>query len=175
MLSLTGKALGVVRGQRILSLWKVGMQTRLSLSLMLAAKIKNNILEHPSQLKAVLNLLRVKMRSQLIKIIRQYRRHFCDYCGAKLNERDRVIEQLADHLIENGLTFLDWIPVEEKPPHEHESVLVWDAKDRFTAEAFFMKEGESCYWVTDRVRWDYNDMTHWAVMPRGPKGRKVKK
>lgn len=106
------------------------------------------------------------MRNQIIKIIRPYKKYFCDYCGAKDGRRDRIAEQIADRLVSNGLTILDWIPVEERLPTRE------DANESESILAIQKDEGYVGRWLWDIVARYPTEFTCWMPLPEPPKEEK---
>jgi hypothetical protein len=97
------------------------------------------------------------------------------------------IEELADHLIANGVTVQRWIPVSERLPEEEE-VLCY-CENRYTTEIqvrYFsknLKETSRDYFPRydqERPGFFYSDLeygliedtrvTHWMPLPEPPKG-----
>ena len=96
------------------------------------------------------------------------------------NTREKLIELLAeseymsfekkaDHLISNGVTIQEWIPVSERLPEKDDKVLAVVKEDGYNRIAFVFYE--------DRRWWDcfydgfHNiNVTHWMPLPEPPKG-----
>lgn len=70
----------------------------------------------------------------------------------------------ADHLIANGVTVQEWIPVKERPPEEWETVLVF--KPSIDAIIPAKLRGGSWYATWDATRLEY--VSHWRPMPEKP-------
>lgn len=79
--------------------------------------------------------------------------------------------ELADYLIEQGVTVQEWIPVTERLPNyyfEHVLINVHGDKPFTTVhEAHLRKDG---LWVAGLYRYDREDVTHWMPLPTPPKG-----
>lgn len=76
-------------------------------------------------------------------------------------------EKIADHLISNGVTVQEWIPVnDERKPKEGEDVLVaiFDGYDAYTDIDCLMRDGKWCF-ETENYK-----VTHWMEKPEPPKG-----
>lgn len=85
--------------------------------------------------------------------------------------RDKLVELLqdcdcpypckaADHLIANGVTVHQWIPVTEKLPEQGQEVIVYDGgvqKPKVFAYQFWNEEYDS--WAR---------VTHWMPLPQAP-------
>ena len=76
-------------------------------------------------------------------------------------------EEIADHLISNGVTVQEWISVnDERKPKEGEGVLVavFDGYDTYTDMDCLMRDGKWCF-ETENYK-----VTHWMEKPKPPKG-----
>lgn len=75
-------------------------------------------------------------------------------------------ERIADHLISNGVTFQQWIPVTERLPEHFKQVLLWDAidEDVFTGELDGNNE-----WFIAHFEDEVFNITHWMQLPEPPK------
>ena len=91
------------------------------------------------------------VREKLVELIESAR-----YWGSNTSE------EIADHLINNGVTVKEWIPVTERLPDWREGkVLV------FTKYGFSICERT----VNNRWRGQHaNWITHWTYLPKPPKG-----
>ena len=78
------------------------------------------------------------------------------------------IEEMADHLVANGVTIQRWIPVTERLPDSGKCVLVC-SKDGMVAEGSYKAYEKK--WT--QFRWNVTDLqnvTHWMPLPEPPKG-----
>lgn len=73
-------------------------------------------------------------------------------------------EQIADHLLANGVTVQKWIPVTERLPIQGETVLAWAAP--FVSKAWRNEKGD---WVTTNgPAASLKPVTHWMPRPKPP-------
>ena len=96
------------------------------------------------------------VREKLVELIESAR-----YWGSNTSE------EIADHLISNGVTVQEWIPVnDERKPKEGEDVLVavFDGYDTYTDMDCLMRDGKWCF-ETENYK-----VTHWMERPEPPKG-----
>ena len=80
--------------------------------------------------------------------------HDCGKCYAN----DCHISEIADHLIINGVTVQEWIPVAERLPDVKKFVLVYD---KINGVCLDYRDGDS---------FGYCEVTHWMPLPEKPKG-----
>ena len=120
------------------------------------------------------------VREKLIEILKTKYDHFCDQCG--INKDSKYIENLASHLIANGVTVQEWIsvndklPIEEAKAHEQEwyeeycEFLVMIEGGLIPTTLYYdLEEGEWFGINTDLERETYK-VTHWMPLPQPPKG-----
>ena len=96
------------------------------------------------------------VREKLVELIESAR-----YWGSNTSE------EIADHLIANGVTVQEWIPVnDERKPKEGEDVLVavFDGYDTYTDIDCLARDGKWCF-ETENYK-----VTHWMEKPEPPKG-----
>ena len=79
-----------------------------------------------------------------------------------------AIEDIADHLITNGVTVHEWISVDEKLPQNFISVL------GYMTDAGEFPPVRECYTVVNVFFFpalgDIHPVSHWCEMPKPPKG-----
>ena len=79
------------------------------------------------------------------------------------------VEHVADHLIANGVTVQQWIPVTERLPEAFVSVLVQMPGEKpfpTVREGFISKNG---VWHSACFDRESDEVTHWRPMPEPPK------
>ena len=78
-------------------------------------------------------------------------------------------EESVDHLIANGVTIQRWIPVTERLPDLHTTVLVYDQESK--RDLFWYDENG--FNVVDEYGCTYpvKTVTHWMPLPEAPKGQ----
>ena len=88
----------------------------------------------------------------------------CFHCLPSGIHEEQEKRRIADHLIANGVTVQEWIPVTEGLPDPFETV--W-AHDATTGEAY-------AAYVTAHKEWNgvckSHEITHWTRVPQMPKG-----
>lgn len=72
-------------------------------------------------------------------------------------------EELADHLLANGVTFKKWIPVTERLPKPFELVYVYVPAEQSVTASYITRHKE---WVGVRMKCK---VTHWMPLPEPPK------
>ena len=107
------------------------------------------------------------VREKLIEILKTKYDHFCDQCG--INKDSKYIENLASHLIANGVTVQEWISVDEMLPEEKVNCIVhykhaYCDNDDYWAIGICFYNGEKF-----QMDWSYK-VTHWMPLPKPPKG-----
>ena len=77
--------------------------------------------------------------------------------------------QVADHLISNGVTVQEWIPVTERLPEKGQEVLVFDTRENWTGFAW-LRPDETWTALGFDFPLDLGEVTHWMPMTPPPKG-----
>ena len=87
----------------------------------------------------------------------------------KQYDRNLVItaRNTADHLIANGVTVQEWIPVTERLPERYKYVLLWDAMDR---DIFMGVLDDKREWYVPGYQYEPFHITHWMPLPQPLKG-----
>ena len=78
------------------------------------------------------------------------------------------IELIADHLLANGVTIQEWIPVTERLPKIHTNVLVYRPKMATKIMVSYFGYDRFCDGAMDI--WGNKVITHWMPLPQPPKG-----
>ena len=93
-------------------------------------------------------------------------------------ETGSFTEYLADHLISNGVTVQEWIPVKDRLPQYNNDVLVY----RPNMAMKILVDNYAGYYGEDDDEWHEgwakygkdihgkSIITHWAYLPQPPKG-----
>lgn len=118
-------------------------------------------------------------REKLIDLI-------CDYCEHIPHEEGQTWEEAcADHLIANGVTVQQWIPVSDRLPDKNDEYIVFlkyvktitmmnFALDFVVHDEYGLptKEKKSCfyYYDDDWENIEVPEVTHWMPIPEPPKG-----
>ena len=77
-------------------------------------------------------------------------------------------EYIADHLIANGVTVQQWIPVTERLPEDWKERVLVKVKD--AKNIIGHPDMDTDRYMGERwVRWGHN-VTHWMPLPEAPKG-----
>ncbi len=106
------------------------------------------------------------MREKLIELLLDLHLntngHICDGCGSYSAEKE--CEEIADHLIANGVTIQRWIPVTERLPKEE------DADIGGCVLAIEKSDGFARRWEIQGILNAPEFFTHWMPLPEPPKG-----
>ena len=93
------------------------------------------------------------VREKLVELIESAR-----YWGSGTSE------EIADHLIDNGVTVQEWISVEDELPEDQEEVLVC------TCSKNGIRNIDKGYMAIDRfIHRGCAEVTHWMPLPHLPK------
>ena len=80
------------------------------------------------------------------------------------------VEYVADHLISNGVTVQEWIPVTERLPEETGRYLTANKRGDDKIDVFDLWFDGGFWYIDDEDdMFDY-EVTHWMPMPHPPKG-----
>ena len=96
------------------------------------------------------------VREKLVELIESAR-----YWGSNTSE------EIAEKLLENGVTVQEWISVKDRLPEPGEYVLVCDTREDWYGLCEF--SGEAWYDASYK-QVNIDDVTHWQYLPQPPKG-----
>lgn len=116
------------------------------------------------------------IREKLVELLKERTR--CTYGGSygdviieeEIDISDEEIARIADHLIANGVTVQEWIPVSERLPEKGEEVLIFDTRENWIGFAWLHPDET---WTTSLgfdFPFDLEEVTHWMPIPTPPKG-----
>jgi hypothetical protein len=117
-----------------------------------------------------------RMREKLIELLDDIQRcgeDFDDYEIYGMRLPNSVSnDDVADHLIANGVTIQKWIPVTERLPEDNERVLVYhdDGMIRFGINKGGFADVVSTHYLQNNHRTWFSRVTHWMPLPEPPKG-----
>ena len=106
-------------------------------------------------------------REKLIDLLEEIACRTDDERCQKCEEQDCVrcaYENVADHLIANGVTVQKWIPVTERLPEPLTIVFIWDSTNKRVTDAYMTRHKE---WIGISMS---HEVTHWMPLPEPPKG-----
>ena len=85
-------------------------------------------------------------------------------------ETGSFAEYLADHLIANGVTVQEWIPVDDRLPEVGGYVVCIAKENPFSRFMPMVAKIEKNGWVNPMTEQYISEVTHWMPMPAQPKG-----
>ena len=122
------------------------------------------------------------MRDKLIEILVNRTKDTRNGC---LHGLDIWADDIADHLIANGVTVNEWISVEERLPTE-EGRYLCVTEDYYTKPTVYIYNfandlSKRCWSIDEKISGWYecdsefgntlvDDVTHWMPLPQAPKG-----
>ena len=80
------------------------------------------------------------------------------------------IETTVDHLIANGVTVQEWIPVTERLPEVGGYVVCIAKRNTFSRFMQMVARIEKNGWVNPITEQYISEVTHWMPIPQPPKG-----
>ena len=111
------------------------------------------------------------VREKLVEILKQ-----APFEGKVLDEWwwEEKIRIIADHLISNGVTVQEWIPVTERLPKNEKPVLTFVGYEEsmigfITVSSYFCFE-HNPHWQWDGLLKDEQKTLFWMPLPKPPKG-----
>ena len=108
------------------------------------------------------------VREKLIEILKTKYDHFCDQCG--INKDSKYIENLASHLIANGVTVQEWISVDDELPEVGGYVVCIAKRNPFSRFMPMVARIERNGWVNPMTEQYISEVTHWMPLTQPPKG-----
>ena len=78
--------------------------------------------------------------------------------------------ELADYLIDNGVTVQEWISVEDRLPENDQWVLCFMKDKCFGTFSVFQWNYIDWQWNDGNEWFDEKEVTHWMPLPQPPKG-----
>jgi hypothetical protein len=104
------------------------------------------------------------MREKLIELLKEADRYeFEEQKKSGTFSAEAGWKLLADHLIANGVTVQQWIPVTERLPTRE------DANETESILAIHKADGYVGRWIWDIVARYPKEFTHWMPLPQPPK------
>ena len=85
-------------------------------------------------------------------------------------ETGSFTEYLADHLISNGVTVQEWIPVDDELPEVGGYVVCIAKRNPFSRFMPMVARIEKHGWANPITEQYISEVTHWMPMPNPPKG-----
>ena len=99
------------------------------------------------------------VREKLVELIESAR-----YWGSGTSE------EIADHLIDNGVTVQEWLSVDYELPEVGGYVVCIAKRNPFSRFMPMVARIEKNGWVNPITEQYISDVTHWMPMPHPPKG-----
>ena len=81
-----------------------------------------------------------------------------------------AIEDIADHLIANGVTVQEWIPADDRLPEAGRYVVCIAKRNPFSRFMPMVARIEKNGWVNPITEQYISEVTHWMPLPQPPKG-----
>lgn len=114
------------------------------------------------------------MKDKLIELICEELRE--NNCEAHCNTKCFKVQRIADHLIANGVTVAEWIPVSERLPDDGQLAIVtyirYDNGEP-ASDGIAYRDRGYWYWRGEEPEDDEEvvvEITHWMPLPKPPKG-----
>ena len=81
-----------------------------------------------------------------------------------------TVADIADHLINNGVTVQEWIPVTERLPEAGRYVVCMAKRNPFSRFVPMVARIEKNGWVNPITEQYISEVIHWFPIPQPPKG-----
>ena len=101
----------------------------------------------------------MNVREKLVELIESAR-----YWGSNTSE------EIADHLINNGVTVQEWISVDDRLPEAGGYVVCIAKRNPFSRFMPMVARIEKNGWVNPITGQYISEVTHWMPIPQPPKG-----
>ena len=108
------------------------------------------------------------VREKLVELIKEGIRK-----GLRAKGDDRLdysFEDVADHLIRNGVTVQEWISVDDRVPEVGGYVVCIAKRNPFSRFIPMVARIEKNGWVNPITEQYISEVTHWMPLPKPPKG-----
>ena len=113
-------------------------------------------------------MTRMDVREKLVELIKDGIRK-----GLRAKGDDRLdysFEDVADHLIRNGVTVQEWVSVKDRLPEAGGYVVCIAKRNPFSRFMPMVARIEKNGWVNPITEQYISDVTHWMPLPQLPKG-----
>ena len=94
----------------------------------------------------------------------------CDQACKYYGYGDCFPDRYADHLISNGVTVQEWIPVEDRLPDAGGYVVCIAKRNPFSIFMPMVARIDKNGWANPITEQYISDVTHWMPLPAPPKG-----
>ena len=101
----------------------------------------------------------MNVREKLVELIESAR-----YWGSNTSE------EIADHLISNGVTVQEWVSVKDRLPEAGEYVVCIAKRNPFSMFMPMVARIKKNGWVNPITEQYISEVTHWMPLPELPKG-----
>lgn len=109
------------------------------------------------------------IREKLVELFHEHNSHyvvFCDDCFKDTPEEfNSRMYGLADHLLANGVTVQEWIPVTERLPEKGEGTVLVCGSRGGIYTAYLERGNKYPKWHKLNSKNHYCDPTHWMPLP----------
>ena len=103
--------------------------------------------------------MRMDVREKLVELIESAR-----YLGSNTSE------EIADNLLDSGVTVQEWIPVKDRLPEAGEYVVCIAKRNPFSRFMPMVARIDKNGWVNPITEQYISEVTHWVEISQPPKG-----
>lgn len=107
----------------------------------------------------------MNVRQKLVELLNEA---FFDYNHGKGD--GYIPKNFADHLVANGVTVQEWIPVKDRLPEAGGYVVCIAKRNPFSRFMPMVARIEKNGWVNPITEQYISEVTHWMPIPEPPKG-----